>query len=243
MDDKGVDCSEHGKSDATYVCRHLLRGQGVGFHQGVDPAGRGKWFPDAWCDECEAVRLEEGDWNERSEAFAGISLVCSGCYLRSRLLNWPRETHPETARLIEQAVPYLQQQQDELCARYSLNDHERYDWDQDSGQLGFSNAGVPAVVADIQFVGSVSTQSHSWLWSWANDSFLEGVRSHVRRVRAHGDEHRLLKVACAYWGAEEEDGWEMTAVTAFLLRARGAYRSPDDNGFTFMVLTDVRWVQ
>jgi hypothetical protein len=39
------------------------------------------------------------------------------------------------------------------------------------------------------------------------------------------------------------DGWEMTSVAAFLLKAKGAYRSPDERGFTFMILTDVRWAQ
>jgi hypothetical protein len=242
-EDERVDCAEHGKGDATYVCRHLLLGQGVGFHQGLNPEEPDVLFPDAWCDACEAVRAEEGDWNERSEAVAGISLLCSACYLRTRLLNWPRETHTESARLIERSVLYLDDQQDRLRSRYRLNDHARYDWNQDSGQLVFSNSGVPAVVADIQFVGSVSTRSHTWMWSWANESYLEAVRSQVRQVRAYGDEHRLLKLACAYWSAQEEDGWQMAAVTAFLLQAKGAYRSPSEHGFTFMIMTDVRWAQ
>jgi len=33
----------------------------------------------------------------------------------------------------------------------------------------------------------------------------------------------------------------MTSIAAFLLKARGAYRSPGDTGFTFMVITDIRW--
>jgi hypothetical protein len=242
-EDKAVECTEHGTRDTTYVCRHLPQGQGVGFHQSLEPDQPDTLFPDAWCDACEAVRVAEGEWNERSEAVAGISLLCSGCYLRARLLNWPRDTHTETARLIERSVPYLEEQQDRLRVHYRLNEHERYDWDQDSGRLVFSNAGVPSVVASIQFVGSVSTRSQTWMWSWANQSYLESVRSQVRSVRAYGDEHHLLKLACAYWGAEEADGWEMAAVTAFLLQAKGAYRSPGDSGFTFMVMTDVRWAQ
>jgi hypothetical protein len=242
-EDEQVECSEHGRRAGTYVCQHLVRSQGAGFHQGVDPENPDMVFPDAWCDACEDVREAEGDWNERAEAFAGVSLLCSDCYLRTRLLNWPRGTHGETARLIERSVHYLDARQDQLRTHYRLDDHERYDWNQDSGQLVFSNAGEPAVVADIQFVGSVSTRSHTWMWSWANESYLESVRSQVRRVRAYGDEHRLLKLACAYWTAEEEDGWQMTAVTALLLQAMGAYRSPGDHGFTFMVMTNVRWAQ
>lgn len=63
------------------------------------------------------------------------------------------------------------------------------------------------------------------------------------RVRAHGEERRFLKLACAYWSAEEEDGWQMAAVAVYLLSAKGAYRSPDDHSFTFMVMTSISWAQ
>jgi hypothetical protein len=99
------------------------------------------------------------------------------------------------------------------------------------------------VVAEVQFVGSISTHTNTWLWSWANESFLEKVRAKVREVRSYGEQRSLLKLACAYWSAQEEDGWQMAAVSAYLLGARGAYRSPDEHSFTFMVMTDVKWAQ
>jgi 2,4-dienoyl-CoA reductase-like NADH-dependent reductase (Old Yellow Enzyme family) len=138
---------------------------------------------------------------------------------------------------------YLHEKQDALRTAFRLNDHERYDWDQDSGQLVFSSGGVPAVIATFQFVGSLSTRTHTWLWSWANDSDIESVKSQARQVRAHGEEHRFLKLACAYWTADEFDAWEMTAVAAYLLKAKGAYRSPSDHLLSFMIMTDVRWAQ
>ena len=52
-----------------------------------------------------------------------------------------------------------------------------------------------------------------------------------------------MKLACAYWSAEEEDGWEMAAVSAYLLKARGAYRSPEGHRLGFMIMTGVRWAQ
>jgi hypothetical protein len=42
---------------------------------------------------------------------------------------------------------------------------------------------------------------------------------------------------------QSEDGWEMTAVTVHLLGAVGAYRSPDDRGFSFLAMTSVHWAQ
>ena len=238
-----IECKEHGKREATFVCQHLPKGEGLGFHQGFTDDDPNALFPDAWCDCCEAVRQSEGGWNARSESAAAISVLCSACYLKRRLLNWPRASHAEEAELVRRSVDYLRERQALLAREYHINQHERYDWNQDSGLLVFSNQGVPAVVADFQFVGSVSTRTSTWLWSWANESDLESVRSKMRQVRAYGEERRLLKLACAYWSAEETDGWHMAAVAAYLLRAKGAYRSPDAHKFAFLLMTDVRWAQ
>lgn len=243
MTQRRVKCAEHGAREAAYVCRHLPHGHGLGFHQGFSAGDPDAVFPDAWCDSCEGLRREEGGWNERSEAFAAVQLLCSACYLKSRLLNWPRDTHVEEAQLVRRSIEYLQVQQDALQQDYRLGRYERFDWHQGTGLLVFSSGGTPAVVADIQFVGSVSTRTGTWLWSWANESTLEPVRSQVRQVRKYGEEHRLMKLACAYWSAEEEDGWEMAAVSAYLLKARGAYRSPEGHQLGFMIMTGVRWAQ
>jgi hypothetical protein len=144
---------------------------------------------------------------------------------------------------LSDAVTYLRERQDQLYSRYNLGSYPRYDWNQDTGQLIFSDGGRARVIADIQFVGSISTRSDTWLWAWANRSILESVKQGVRQVRAYGNEHRYLKLASACWTAEEADGWDMTAITAYLIDAAGAYRSPDDRGFSFVAITGVHWAQ
>lgn len=240
-DDSAVECAEHGSGARAIVCQHLPAGRGVGFNQVCAPDEPDCVFPDAWCDACEAVLDREGEWNDRAQAFANLRVLCSDCYMRARSQNWPSETHVEMDALIERSLDYLKSRQDEWQREFRLEDCERYDWNQDRGELVFSRRGSPVVVADIQFVGSVSNRTKTWMWSWANDSFHENVRSRIRGVREYGEEHRLLKLACAYWNGEEVDGWEMTAVSASLLEAKGAYRSPHDHGAEFMVLTDIRW--
>jgi len=39
------------------------------------------------CIECEIVRENEGEWNEKSQAFASIKLVCEKCYFEMKELN------------------------------------------------------------------------------------------------------------------------------------------------------------
>ena len=44
--------------------------------------------PDAWCAACEEkVWQTGGEWTDESEAFAGVTLLCAGCYDKARALN------------------------------------------------------------------------------------------------------------------------------------------------------------
>lgn len=237
-----IKCSTHGESRPAYVCQHLNEGSGLGFQFGVNPEKPDAMCPDAWCDQCEARFLEVGDWTDELFAEAGFKVVCTTCYSQIRARNWieDREAYDD---LLHESIDYLNHKQDALVQEFKLDQHARFDWHQESGQLVFSNDGKPAVICDVVFVGSISTRGDTWLWSWANDSLVEGVKARMREVRTHGEEHRFSKLAGAFWPAKAEEGWEMTSIAARLLEAIGGYRSPDDDGFLYMVITRANWAQ
>ena len=238
-----VTCAHHGIRDATYVCQHLAADARSGFNYADDdPEFPDELWPPAWCDACERVFESEGEWNDRVDAFLRLRLLCDGCYQTVRERNWQQDDNA-FGGLLNDATAYLQARQDHLKSHYSLARYSRYAWNQGTRQLVFSDDGQPRVVADVQLVGNISTQGGTWLWSWANPSVLEPIKNQVRQVRAYGDERGYLKLACACWKAEEVDGWEMTSITAYLLGAEGAYRTPDDRGFSFFVLTGIGWAQ
>jgi uncharacterized protein DUF6882 len=137
----------------------------------------------------------------------------------------------------------LHHKQELLKTEFALDTHKRYDWDQATGELVFSNDGVPAVVANTEVVGSVSTVSHTWLWSWANFHLLENVRTRVLAVRKLGERKGFPRLTVPKWRAETNDGWEMSAIAARVLDARGVYRAPGEGVFGYLVLTDARRVQ
>jgi hypothetical protein len=143
--------------------------------------------------------------------------------------------------LVEESQAYLQGRQALLDAEYHIFQWPRYDWSQESAQLIFSDAGRQRVIADIQFVGSISTKSDTWLWAWANNSVAPKLYKKMSQVRGYGASRRILQLTTEKWHGHEVDGWEMTSIAAHLLQAAGAYRSAGDFGFTFMVMTDVRW--
>jgi hypothetical protein len=49
-------------------------------------------------------------------------------------------------------------------------------------------------------------------------------------------------LAAAHWPGTVEDGWEMTAVMAKTINAIGTYRTPNDNGFTYMTIRQAQWL-
>ena len=69
------------------------------------------------------------------------------------------------------------------------------------------------------------------------------MNSKLEAVRAFGRENSFEKLTAASWVGDETDGWEMTAVAAWVLEARGAYRAPSSDDALFMVLTEVEVVE
>jgi hypothetical protein len=138
---------------------------------------------------------------------------------------------------------YLDRQQEQLQTDFALMSHERWEIDQKKGELIFSNHDTPAIIAKFQFVGSFSSTASSWLWSWGNASVLPDLSRQVKTVRAYGKQHGFRKLTERKWQATEEDGWDMAAITNYLLKGKGVYRPPFEQVNIFLVITEIRRVE
>ena len=242
-DDTKVSCASHGEAYATYVCQHLARNPAQRWHCD-EPSADDRW-PDAWCPKCNVAFLKEGEWNERNEKGLVAKILCHRCYEAAQATSL-RRLKGRAAKawdaLVTASAESLHRKQALLEKRFELGKHSRWDWDQDKAQLIFSNDGVPAVHCDIAFVGSVSTVSNTWLWSWANFSLTEIVRTPMRKVREYGEKHDFPRLTVPKWPAEEVDGWENASVAVEVLGAKGVYRTPSETGFTFLAILKARRV-
>jgi len=151
----------------------------------------------------------------------------------------PRQS-AEFRELVERACEWTNGRQATLKRQFNIGEYERYDWYQERGIIIFSTAGNPQVVANIQFVGSLSNRTQTWLWAWANSTLDEQLTLHSRQVQQTGKERGFDKLTTAKWRADEADGWEMTSVQAMLTTAQGVYRSPKSSGSSFVTLQNVR---
>lgn len=236
-----VECKTHGTNNATFLCSHLIEGKNLGFNLGYDPENPDELWPDAWCDECEKVFEAEGEWNDRSEKIADIKLVCADCYEDVRERNWIQD-QGVYHNMVRNSFSFIEPRHKEFISKYNAGKHERWDWYQDTAKLVFSHEGVPQVEADIQFSGTYSTKSNTWMWAWANQSLDENVKASSRDIRSIGQKLGIKQLVAGRYAATEVDGWEMTAVLAKHLNAIGVYRTPSDSGFTYMVVTNAKWV-
>jgi hypothetical protein len=243
-DAKSIACEEHGAATSTYVCSHLAAEPVQRWHSAR--ASEDNRWPDAWCGQCNVRFLQEGEWNDRNFTGVDLRVLCHHCYETAlaksiaRLTGQPLQGWQDFVR---QCHEELKAKQEALTREYSLGRHKRWDWDQERGDLVFSSDKVPAVIATIEFVGSVSTKSNTWLWSWANPSTLEAVRSRISAVYDFGEARDYPNLTVPKWPAEETDGWDMAAVAAHVLDVAGVYRTPSETGFTFLLLTEVRTAQ
>jgi hypothetical protein len=150
-------------------------------------------------------------------------------------------TPREYSEFLHHAVHSLKALNDDCENKFQLSKWPRYDYDLNSGTLTFSKDRKPKVVAYIQVVGTTSSKSNTWLWAWANQHFPPKVVQDMERVRAFGNAESLPQLTEEQMTDSEYLGWEMTAVAAYILGSKGAYRCPSDNGYIYVTYSNLAY--
>jgi hypothetical protein len=241
-EDHKVECRVHGNQPATFVCQHIASGEGKGVCLGYDPENPLALYPDAWCEACERRRAVAGEWTDDVSEVADIKLLCSGCYMEVCARNWI-EDGDAYETLVGACIERLQSAQTSLIEEFGLNDWERWDWDMEKQELVFSHEGRRRVIASVTFVGTYSTDSGTWMWAWGNDSLPEQLRAALSKVKSAGEETGFRRLIQGHWVADEHEGWHMTAYAYDVLGGLGAYRTPSDRGYVYMVIRDASRLQ
>ncbi len=161
-----------------------------------------------------------------------------------RLFNRkPKEdmSYEQFEALAQESIAWLKRQQQQWCEQFNMDQYERFDLNPHTGELTFSNSGIPKVVAKVQFAGSLSIRSNTWLWSWANDSMPDHAKQDILRVKKWGEQHGAFPLTNRGFEADDEVCYSLAAICAKLLDAKGFYRAPGPNVYAYLIITDVRW--
>ena len=138
--------------------------------------------------------------------------------------------------LVSSAAAYNDDRLAWAHAEWQIGTYERFDFDQTTGLLTFSNAGVPMVYAPSQVVGTHSTVSETWLWAWDNSSILPALLEVALQTRAFGLRHSYSQLTTAKFPASERDSWYLAAIALYLSRSAFLYRCPVKIGSSFLAV-------
>jgi hypothetical protein len=142
--------------------------------------------------------------------------------------------------LLKQSREYLLKQQETITRQFGLDDYEQMDYEQETGKMIFTLKGGRMVRMSFQAVGSVSDRSNTWMWSWDNPYLLENITEEMLKVKSFGEKNGIEKLTNPKWPGNDDDGWEMTAIATWVLKAKGAFSFLSDEMMIFVVFTDIK---
>ncbi len=169
-----------------------------------------------------------------------------GCGAKSKKISKKNLSELDTItfeNLSKKAYQYLNEQQDICKNVYKIGGYQDWYYDQFTGELTFSDNGIKKFIVNYEEVGSLSFKSNTWLWAWENPNLEVKVKSEIAMVRDYGQKRGFSKLTNPKWTADEYDGWEMTAIASYLMKAKGAYRVPSSDSllYSFMIYKTIRW--
>jgi hypothetical protein len=129
--------------------------------------------------------------------------------------------------------------QENFKHQYDLDWYDNWFYNQTTGLLTFSTGDV-----ELNFkyfsIGSFSTKSNTWKWSWDNDSTLDNVKKQTNLIKDFGLQSNFQKLTDGYFESDEYEAWEFAAIAAHLTNGIGIYRPVNDKQLQmFFVVTEL----
>lgn len=146
---------------------------------------------------------------------------------------------PEFKQFLEGSMEGLRLQTSAHQGTWQLGDSDRWDFDQDTGELIFTFPDK-IVSAPAQIIGTFDSRNASWMWAWANESIDHALTRDSIRCREYGEQHNIRRLTSPTWRGEETDAWNMTALANRLCKTNGAYRGPAGTTYIFFTFGTVK---
>jgi hypothetical protein len=125
--------------------------------------------------------------------------------------------------------------QNEFMQLYDINSYENWYYDHDIGAFHFKGDDGRNLYFKYLKVGSFSTETNTWKWSWDNKFTPRHIKKPLEKVKAFGEANHFEPLTKGLINGDEYTGWEMTAVSAKLLNALGMYRIPQEHLFIYFI--------
>ena len=138
----------------------------------------------------------------------------------------------------------LELKQANLTRRFGLGSHARWDYDQLTELLRFSDAtGRVLVEASAIVIGTFSSKSQTWKWAWSNPSVPERSRARSARLKELFETTTMEIFRKESFSADEEMAWELAAMSVAQLSAEGCYCGPAGHLQVYLAIESIRSVE
>lgn len=143
-------------------------------------------------------------------------------------------------KFLEQVEKGFMTDAKKLNKQFKLGSYDRWDADQETGKLIFSNKGKPKVIASFQIAGSYSTYSNTWKWSWDNETVDAALKQEMNKVKEFGEKNQIKQLTTAQFDSPEDYVWTLASIAGQIIKAKGAYRGQIPDGFVYFLITDIK---
>jgi hypothetical protein len=132
----------------------------------------------------------------------------------------------------------LEKLQDNLNEIYDFNSFTKWDYDQASGIITLSK---PDKILNFRYyqVGTYSTESKTWKWSWDNENTTKNVVVDAEIIKGYGIENKYENLINGEFDSYEEIGWELSSICINLIGGIGVYRPFYDHLKIYIVLKEL----
>jgi hypothetical protein len=121
---------------------------------------------------------------------------------------------------------------------YDINSYENWFYDHGTGAFRFESDDGRNLYFKYVDVGSFSTKTNTWNWSWDNNTTPKHVSNAVEKVKAFGAANNFEQLTKGLFEGDEYTGWEMTAISAKMLNSIGSYRISQAHLFIYFIFTN-----
>ena len=127
---------------------------------------------------------------------------------------------------------------DEFRALYQIDSYEHWFYDHGIGAFHFSSNDGRNLYFKYVDVGSFSTITNTWNWSWDNKSTPLHVSRLLKSVKEFGEAKNFRELNQGLFEGDDYTGWAMTAISAKILNTIGAYRIEHEHLFIYFLFTN-----
>ena len=125
------------------------------------------------------------------------------------------------------------------AARDQVAAATRWSADLAAGTISFEAADT-ALTGPVQFIGSYSPDTETWMWGWAVDGLPSHVASAVTAAASYGRENGISALTTPkLWGVDKSTADELAAVAIHLSQAGTLYRGVGASNVAYLAFGEL----